>query len=310
MKGLDLVVALGVDSSSKQAYFILTYRSNLSFKTLIQMLDHPKNDIFIHMDAKTKSYNPDETLSLVKHSRIIHTPRRKVEWCGYSTLEAFLLLLEAATSQGKYEHYHLLSESDLPIKKQEDIIKFFEEHHGQEFVNFRSVRLQWMDDWVKLYHPFREKIGRPKRTVINKAWRILNGLCVRFQKLIGFRRNKGIKFWKGSDWFSITDEFARYILSKREWIREVFHATHCPSEQCVHTLILNNQYFFDRLYHKEFDDDILHGSMRLIDWERGKPYVFRSTDLEEIKNSEAMFARKFDENVDADIIRKIQELYS
>ncbi|MBQ7217133.1 MAG: hypothetical protein IJS39_14240 [Synergistaceae bacterium] len=50
--------------------------------------------------------------------------------------------------------------------------------------------------------------------------------------------------------------------------------------------------------------------MRLIDWKRGKPYVFRISDLEAIKNSEAMFARKFDDKVDAEIVRKIQELYS
>ena len=269
------------------------------------MLDHPKNDIFIHMDAKTKSYNPDETLSLVKYSRIIHTPRRKVEWGAYSQLEACLLLLEAATSLGEYEHYHLLSEADLPIKKQEDIINFFEEHHGQEFVNFQS-EVFGFGKRVRFYYPLQEVIGRRGNILL----RLVSKICLKFQEVMHVRRNKNVNFQKGTDWVSITDELARYILSKREWIREVFHATLLPTEQCIHTLIANNPYFRNRLHHKEFDDERLKATMRLIDWKRGSPYVFRSTDLEEIKNSEAMFARKFDENIDADIIRKVQELYS
>lgn len=309
MKGLDLVMALGIDSSSKQAskqaYLILPYRLNLSFKTLIQMLDHPKNDIFIHMDAKTKSYNPDEIVKLVKHSRIINVPRIKVTWGAYSQLESWLLLLEAATAQGEYEHYHFLSDSCLPIKKQEDIIKFFEEHHGQEFVNFQS-EVFGFEKRVRFYYPLQEIIGRRGNILL----RIAGKIFLKLQEIVHVHRNKNVNFQKGTDWASITDELARYILSKREWIREVFHATLIPTEQCIHTLIANNSYFRNRLHHKEFNDERLKATMRLIDWKRGRPYVFRSSDLDEIKNSEAMFARKFDENIDADIIRKIQELYS
>ena len=94
------------------------------------MLDHPRNDIFIHMDAKNKLYNPSETLQLVKFSNVYHTRRIKVTWGGYSQIESELILLEAATENGSYEHYHLLSGADLPIKKQEDIISFFEANHG------------------------------------------------------------------------------------------------------------------------------------------------------------------------------------
>ena len=82
------------------------------------------------MDAKNKLYNPSETLQLVKFSNIYHTRRIKVTWGGYSQIEAELILLEAATENGNYEHYHLLSGADLPIKNQEDIISFFEANHG------------------------------------------------------------------------------------------------------------------------------------------------------------------------------------
>lgn len=268
------------------------------------MLDHQKNDIFIHMDAKNKSYDPAETEKLVKQSSIFHTQRIKVSWGGYSQVEAALTLLEAATSQGHYEHYHVISGQDLPIKKQDEIIAFFEAHHGTEFVHF--VRNTFIyEHWVRYYYPFQERKGRKGSILI----RVIAKACLIAQKIMQIHRNKGINFQKGADWFSITDEFARYILGKREWIKNTFYNTFMPCEIYAQTIIINSS-FLDNLYCNDFDDDHVKAAMRLIDWKRGTPYTFRLSDLEEIKNSPAMFARKFDGSVDAEIVRKIQELYS
>ena len=47
---------------------------------------------------------------------------------------------------------------------------------------------------------------------------------------------------------------------------------------------------------------------RYIDWERGSnnnPYIFRETDYEELKSAKALFARKFDLNIDKKIVEKL-----
>ena len=41
--------------ASKQAILIIAHEVNSVFITLLQMMDHPKNDIFIHMGAKNKT---------------------------------------------------------------------------------------------------------------------------------------------------------------------------------------------------------------------------------------------------------------
>ena len=49
-------------------------------------------------------------------------------------------------------------------------------------------------------------------------------------------------------------------------------------------------------------------NMRLVDWKRGSkgsPYTFREEDYDELINSGALFARKFSEDVDKNIIEKI-----
>ncbi|MBQ6971380.1 MAG: hypothetical protein IJP86_03380 [Synergistaceae bacterium] len=292
--------------ASKQACLILAYKPDLVFRTLIQMLDHPKNDIFIHMDAKTASYDPADTEALVKHSRVVHVPRIRVQWGAYSQVEADMLMLEAATSQGHYGHYHILSNACLPIKTQDEIAAFFEAHHGVEFVSFPSETFTFSsEERVRYYYPFQEIKGRKGSLPV----RAMAKLALILQKILHVHRNKGIKFQKGGDWFSITDELARYALSKREWIRAVFHDTYIPTEEFMHTLIINS-HFSNRLFRVEALTLGLPQHMRLIDWKRGEPYTFRLSDLEEIQKSPAMFARKFDEAVDPEIIRRIQELYS
>lgn len=49
-------------------------------------------------------------------------------------------------------------------------------------------------------------------------------------------------------------------------------------------------------------------NMRIVDWKRGSngsPYIFREEDYDELINSGVLFARKFSEDVDKDVIKKI-----
>lgn len=47
--------------------------------------------------------------------------------------------------------------------------------------------------------------------------------------------------------------------------------------------------------------------MMIIDWTKGNPYIFRSADFEQLMSSDRMFARKFDEGIDFDIVERIFE---
>ena len=294
-----MVVIKAVDSTaskqaSKQAIFIISHEVNSVFTSLLQMLDHPKIDIFIHMDAKNKSYDPAYASQLVKYSRVIHTPRIKVSWGAFSLIKAELLLLEAATSQGHYEHYHLISGADLPVKKVEDLIAFFEEHFDTEFVNCGKSEV--FQQRVKYYYPLQEIKGRTRNVFL----RVIAKLLFLLQKAMFINRNKEVSFMWGSQWFSITDEFARYVLTKREWIYKTFHHTLCCDESFLQTILFNS----------EFRNNLVRENVRLIDWKRGCPYTFTLADLDMITSSKAMFARKFHPSVDQQIIDKIRELYS
>lgn len=66
----------------------------------------------------------------------------------------------------------------------------------------------------------------------------------------------------------------------------------------VQTLLWNSP-FKDRIYSTK---DEFEGCMRLIDWNRGDPWIWKDEDLETLIKSDRMFARKFSSKVDRKII--------
>ena len=57
----------------------------------------------------------------------------------------------------------------------------------------------------------------------------------------------------------------------------------------------------------EFQSRTSNFRTRLIDWKRGKPYVWRIEDIPEIMRSDALFCRKFDMRVDSEIVNSIAD---
>lgn len=288
---------------NKHAYLIIAHKNDLLFKTLIKMLDDERNDIFVHMDVKNKNYRCEDISSLVVHSKVYHCNRIDVTWGGYSQIKTELLLLKEATKIGKYKYYHLLSGQDLPIKTQDEIHKFFDENSGKEFVAFSSEDFKYRYR-INRYYFFQEMIGRKSNNVLlNK----LNGLSFKVQDKIKINRNFNLNSRAGSNWFSITDDLARYVIRSEKWIKKTFKYTLCCDEVFLQTLIINSD-FKNKVYHSGGEN--CNSNMRLIDWNRGNPYVFRTSDFYEIVNSNNLFCRKFDEDIDNDIVKKINELLS
>lgn len=60
------------------------------------------------------------------------------------------------------------------------------------------------------------------------------------------------------------------------------------------------------MYDDSFDNNY-NACARYIDWERGTPYVFRKEDFDDLASSKCLYARKFDEGKDREIIEMIYD---
>lgn len=288
----------------RHAYLILAHKNFGQLRKLIELLDDPRNDIFVHVDAKAKNFRQECLDGATRHSRLTVLPQRfKVNWGGVSIMRSELALLKKATSESEYAYYHLLSGMDMPIKTQDEIHAFFNEHKGYEFINLWEFKKSTRSRF-RYYTIFPEGEGKFCTRIINH---IFKGL----QMAVGFKINRNIDFRFGSQWFSITDSLARYVVEKENWLEKVFRHTSTCDEIFLPTLVAGSP-FSNRLYVPaavKNQKEVNMANMRFIDWTRGEsvrhPWVFRAGDMTLLESVPHLWARKFDETVDNDIINMI-----
>ena len=291
---------------NKHAYLIIVHDKPQQLSLLLKTLDSEYNDIFIHIDSKAKEYTEEFLENISKEcttSKVYFSKRTNVIWGGYSQIESELLLLELGLEKGNYSRFHLLSGADFPIKPIRYIYNYFESMPDCEFVMFDyNQNKESFYDRFDQYHFFIEKFGRKYSLLVS-----LDSFLVKIQKIIGIKRNRNvnIEFKKGANWFSITNDLAKFVVSRRTFIEETFRKSKCCDEIFLQTIIYNSK-FKDRLYFDK-DADRFHNS-RLIDWERGNPYVFKEQDYHLLVNSPYSFARKFDIKIDEQILKKLSNL--
>lgn len=288
-------------ATDKHAYLILFHKNSSQLIRLLQTLDDDRNDIYIHADKRTKEFPTDKIQSAVKKSRLFFTKRISVTWGGFSLVRATLILLQEATNNRKYAYYHLLSGQDLPIKTQDYIHDFFREKQNMEFIKVKST-LSAKKQRELAYYRFFQEYARKDNRLPNKVMRYAEKFSLLIQRRIRINRLRGQeeRIYSGSEWFSITHEFALYLLQREKWIKKQFRWTFCSDEVFVQTIVMNSPF-----------RSSVHPAMRRVEW-RGAdvhPWVYQMEDYNIIFNSDCLFARKFDETVDAEIIdRVIREL--
>lgn len=282
----------------KHAYLIMAHNQPELLKILLGLLDDERNDIFLHLDIKC-NYNMEDFKKSVSKSKLYFVDRQNVHWGGYSLVKAEIELLKLSINVGKYDYYHLISGADLPIKTQDYIHSFFDKHHNKQFVAMDDDVLKVNMHRVKYYWMFQEKCGYQKKNIYN----VINKIFICIQKLFKVNRIKEstVEYGLGSNWSSITDSFARYIVKNEEYILDLFLNTVCSDEMFIQTLILQSPYKKDIFSNVEPNI----ANMRYICFENDKasPINIGIANIEEILASDFIFARKFDLNTHEDAVK-------
>jgi hypothetical protein len=322
----------------RHAYLIMAHRDFRTLERLLQLVDDPRNDVYIHVDTKAVSSDPERIVRQAQRSRVHAFADHSVYWGGFSQIACELSLLRKSLPGG-YEYYHLLSGQDLPIKSQDYIHDFFDRHNGLEFIHYGGLGFD--------YHPgprLRNHAGSPAAArargpvaameSVRQNPQLARRLTV-FHLLQEYRRRSkypaanalvthvdrgltaiqmalGINRWPadaticyGPQWVSITHALGEYLIDLAPFIRQRFRWTSCGDEFFIQTLAYDSERFRRRLYAP--DDVDVSANLRLIDWSRGSPYVWRAGDFEELMTSPCLFARKFDSEVDREIVERVCE---
>ena len=294
----------------KHAYLIMAHNNIESLKHLLQVIDDERNDIFLHIDKKLQLLDEAEITSWVNKSNIYFIERYDVRWGHNSLAMCEIALVEAAIKTDSYHYYHLTSGVDFPIKSQDEIHAFFENedglfisyHQDGEYGDYYMYKVQYYFPLMRFvqrgYHD-----GPGKKKAILRHLTKLEWKGVDWQRAHGIDRTKKYKdftFYKGDNWFSIPDDFARYIVANKNKIKKMFAMTNGSDEFFMQTMALNSQ----------FKDRVRNTCLRTIDWNRGNPYIYTLDDYSELMAADGLFARKISYVDEPLLVNKLTESIS
>lgn len=287
----------------KHAFCIIAHNEVYTLNKLLECLDHPSCDIFIFIDKKR--YDITKNIISPVRGNLFILPKINtinVFWGDISLVDAELRILEYAQKHADYDYFHLLSGVDLPIKSVEYINEFFNKlGPDKNLIGFVTDELlkESIETKCNYYMPFIKyirKIGM-KGYIFCK----LQHLILSFQEKLKLKRNFDFELKKGCEWASLSSKFVKYLINNRYYILSKFKGILGADEFYKQTIAWNNG-FRDTIYSTE--EEAL-GCLREIDWERGSPYTYSIDDLNMLMQSKKLFARKFNSQVDKEIIDAI-----
>ena len=286
----------------RHAYLIMAFNNFRILDKLIELLDCENNDFYIHIDKKVQIELDSILKYKAKKSKIYFTDRVAVNWGSISELRGNLILMKAAYDNGPYDYYHFMQGADFPIKPLDYINSFFEKNKGKEFLNI-NPRWTAKGEYNFLCHHFFMDNTHYRKS---DFWHYLRAAIAKTEKFLHIKRGNE-KVYAGSAMWTLSNESIKYLLDRTEYILRRGKNTYIPVELVWHTLLMQDKRFVDSLYKFGEEGDNLY----LIDWNRmeskNSPHLFKLEDYDMLINSapDMLYARKFNENIDFNIIEKL-----
>ena len=287
----------------KHAFLIIAHANWRQLGDLVAQLDDPMHDIYVHVDRRARGFDAEALRGRANRSAVFIYREYAVCWGDASQMYAPLFLMQRASAADEYDYYHILSGMDLPLKTNAELHAFFEAHPGCEFLSVRALTPKKDAEKIRrarLYHLLTRRRTESALAVL------LDRALIAAQIALGVNRLRGEK-WQimyGSNWASLTHDFVRCVCDHAEKLRRLFRWTNNADELYLQTIAYNCG-FMDRIYQPENGERV---NLRYTDWKRGNgksPYTFRAEDYAMLRANINLFARKFSEGVDREIIDRI-----
>ncbi|MBD8348940.1 beta-1,6-N-acetylglucosaminyltransferase [Dysgonomonas sp. HGC4] len=285
-----------------QAILITAYKNYDHLEDLVNFFDDNFN-IYIHIDKKS-SISKENLNKLFSKKRVQYVSQQyKINWGGINHLKAILELAKEAIDNKDNKYFHLITGHDYPIKPLEGFSKFFDNNKGNDFMEYHTLPYSpWPENGMDRLSRYNMYDLLDGRTGLNE--RLIKGFS-KLQKAIGFKRSFSKDFpplFGGSTYWSLKRESVEHVfqyMNDHPKYLKRFNYSFCSEEIFFQTILLNSP----------MKETIINNNMRFIIWEERNgnfPANLDFSDYENIKNSEALFARKFEYPVSEALLDKIK----
>jgi hypothetical protein len=279
------------------AHIIITHKNPAQLERLLHKMQYPDFDFYIHVDKKVEIGN-FEYLKRIKGVKFIEN-RIICNWGGYSTLQAMLnSLKEVLENDVSYDFYNLLSAQDYPLKSNDEIYSFFLENREKSFLFFETASdSKWWEGAVDRFQKYHlTDYDFPGKFFLEA---MINKVLPKRRFPMKMELYGGSK----SSWWTLNNETASYLVDFFKLDRHLDKfLKYCwgTDEFIIPTVLLNSP----------LKANIVNDNLRYIDFLEGKanPKILGPDDLTEMVNSNMLFARKFDIEINTDILDQLDRL--
>ena len=265
------------------AYLVLVHRYPEQFKRLFRAIHDPENQYLVHVDKNSGSaLEADIRAFLAPYPNAAVLESKKALWGGYSLVDAELRGMAKLLEMGKdWKYFINLSGQDFPLMTQQRIKAFLARHNGQEFIRVL--------DQAKV-RP--DTMGRVLQYVEELGGRIIDTLATRLFL-------DGATPYIGTQWKIVSRAFCDFVCHDPsvERYKAFYRNTFIADEGFFQTVIMNTP----------VHGEVVNDDKRLIDWIpdgdiKLRPRTFTAADAVQLTTSQDLFARKFDAEVDTEIL--------
>lgn len=273
-----------------------------------QLLAYDESYIYIHIDAK----NQEMIDGIMNNNRVEVLPKHiDVRWGDYSQIEVNNYLIDYARRKRHHDFYSLHSGMDLAIRTIEQYACFLKETDLYAYYVCSKLPNHWQYGGglarLALYWPqlFRNRL--PKHSPL-RYLRSLYGKLYGIGILRGKKLPDEYPLYGGADWFTVSEECVDDMfdfLRKNEKFQKLF----------VHSLSGAEIYYVTIFEMIKKQRSVCNwNSLRFADHRTksanrnpGSPNVCTITYLPILERTQAFFARKFDIDIDKDIVEYFVE---
>lgn len=265
------------------AYLVLVHRYPEQFKRLFKAIHDPANQYLVHIDKNSgPALEVDIREFLAAYPNAAVLDGKKALWGGYSLVDAELRGMAKLLEMGKdWTHFINLSGQDFPLMTQKRIKAFLVRNKGKEFIRVLD-QAQIRPDTM----------GRVLQYVEELGGRIVDTLATRLFL-------DGATPYIGTQWKIVSRTFCDFVCHDPsvERYKAFYRNTFIADEGFFQTVIMNT----------DAHGEVVNDDKRMIDWIpdgdiKLRPRTFTAADAVALTTGTDLFARKFDVEVDAEIL--------
>ncbi len=302
-------------------YLILAHKSPLQLKRLIDRLDHPNVNFYIHIDKKVDQQPFEILLSKLENVHFIKEEDRQVGiWGDFSLVAMTITAMRYAVKDNLEGHCVLLSGQDYPLRSASEIYSFFQSNKTVDFISGGKLPYEgWESGGKERTEHYKFNISTEKQNnaiIVPSIYHKEFYKTANFKKLLHlFKKQRYqemlkvfskrefpyyLKQYGGDAWWAFSNKTVIEVLNFIDAHPEIinyFKYTKLPDEIFFHSIIMS------------LEGKNIASGITYIKWleNTASPVTFNKDDIGALSlaSKTHLFVRKLDMDHDAEILSLI-----